>query len=83
MAELLSRTADSLCKSDIIEREIRSTNSWGLLPTQAIYASVIPGDAMAGHFSGAINFPAWLGKNSRRNKMDRLLQELSFHMRLT
>ena len=37
---------------------------------------------MEGRIGGQINFPSWLGKNSRQNKMDRLLQELQLHMRL-
>ena len=30
-----------------------------------------------------IQFPAWLGKNSKRNKIDRILQELQMHTRLS
>ena len=37
---------------------------------------------MSGHLSAQIEFPAWFGKNSRRNKLDRLAQELQMHMRL-
>ncbi|BES91550.1 replication factor C [Nesidiocoris tenuis] len=29
-----------------------------------------------------INFPAWLGKNSKKNKMDRMAQEVQSHTRL-
>ena len=31
---------------------------------------------MAGHVGGMIEFPKWLGKYSRQNKFDRILQEL-------
>ncbi len=47
-----------------------------------MFASVVPGQLMEGTMCGQINFPSWLGKNSRTNKMDRLLQELQIHTRL-
>lgn len=80
--ECLSRAADSLAWGDVTERMIRSQNAWSLLPVQAIFSSVAPGHEMAGHIMGQISFPAWLGKNSKRNKFDRLLQELHVHTRL-
>lgn len=49
---------------------------------EAVFASVVPGQLMEGTICGQIAFPSWLGKNSRQNKMDRLLQELQMHMRL-
>ncbi|XP_035230443.1 replication factor C subunit 1-like [Stegodyphus dumicola] len=79
---LLSEAADSICIGDIIDKRIRTQNSWGLLPTQAIFASVVPGELLRGHLRQMINFPAWLGKNSNRNHMDRVLQELHVHMRM-
>ncbi|XP_063977765.1 replication factor C subunit 1 [Diachasmimorpha longicaudata] len=83
--ELLDRvaaSADSLSLGDQVERAIRSQMAWSLLPTQACYSSVIPGTLMSGHITGQINFPTWLGRNSRRNKFDRLLQEITAHTRL-
>jgi len=47
-----------------------------------MFSSVLPGDFMEGHLTCQINFPAWLGKNSRRSKFQRILQELHGHMRL-
>ncbi|GIY35893.1 replication factor C subunit 1 [Caerostris darwini] len=79
---LLSEAADSICIGDIIDKQIRSGQNWGLLPTQAIFSSVVPGELMKGHLKQMINFPAWLGKNSNRNHMDRVLQELHVHMRM-
>ena len=37
---------------------------------------------MSGHLAMQIEFPKWLGSNSKRNKFDRLMQELQMHMRL-
>lgn len=84
--EKLSRyaqTADSLSLSDIVDKKIRSSNNWSLLEVQAMYASVLPGYYMEGHVGGQINFPSWLGKNSKRSKFQRLVCELQAHMRTT
>lgn len=37
---------------------------------------------MSGYLGGRIEFPQWLGKNSSRNKHDRILQELKTHLAL-
>ncbi|RXM35645.1 Replication factor C subunit 1 [Acipenser ruthenus] len=77
---LLSRTADSICDGDLVDRQIRSRQTWTLLPTQAIYASVLPGELMRGYMSQFPTFPSWLGKFSATGKHDRIIQELSMHM---
>ena len=73
---LTSKAADSIAMGDLCEKAIRSQNAWSLLPTEAIFASVIPGEYMSGHVAGQIEFPKWLGMYSRQNKFDRILQEL-------
>ncbi|XP_071552942.1 replication factor C subunit 1 [Panulirus ornatus] len=80
--EQLAKTASSLADGDLIEKTIRSSNAWSLLPTQAMFSSVFPGEYMCGHLAAQIEFPRWLGNNSRRNKFDRLMQELQMHMRV-
>ena len=80
---LVSKAADSFCDGDLVEKVIRSNNSWSLLPTEAMFASVIPGEYMEGFLSGQIQFPSWLGKNSKTNKIDRITQELQIHTRLS
>ncbi|XP_069487888.1 replication factor C subunit 1 [Ambystoma mexicanum] len=77
---LLSKTADSICDGDLVDRQIRSKQMWSLLPTQAIYASVLPGELMRGYMSQFPTFPSWLGKFSSTGKHDRIMQELSRHM---
>uniref|UniRef100_A0A1A7YJX8 Replication factor C subunit 1 n=1 Tax=Iconisemion striatum TaxID=60296 RepID=A0A1A7YJX8_9TELE len=79
---LLSKTADSICDGDLVDRRIRSGQNWSLLPTQAVYASVIPGELMRGYMAQFPSFPSWLGKNSSTNKHSRIIQELSSHMSL-
>ncbi|NXA46642.1 RFC1 factor, partial [Nothocercus julius] len=79
---LLSRAADSICDGDLVDRQIRSKQNWNLLPTQAIYSSVLPGELMRGYMSQFPVFPSWLGKFSSTGKHDRIIQELTMHMSL-
>ncbi|XP_044154267.1 replication factor C subunit 1 isoform X1 [Bufo gargarizans] len=79
---LLSKAADSICDGDIVDRAIRSKQVWSLLPTQAIYASVIPGELMRGYMSQFPSFPSWLGKYSSTGKHGRITQDLSMHTSL-
>uniref|UniRef100_A0A8C4YVD7 Replication factor C subunit 1 n=1 Tax=Gadus morhua TaxID=8049 RepID=A0A8C4YVD7_GADMO len=79
---LLSKTADSICDGDLVDRQIRSRQTWSLLPTQAVYASVLPGELMRGYMNAFPTFPSWLGKFSSTNKHSRIIQELASHMSL-
>lgn len=79
---LLSKTADSISDGDLVDRQIRSRQNWSLLPTQAIYASVLPGELMKGYMSQFPTFPSWLGKHSSTSKHSRIVQELASHMGL-
>ncbi|XP_071599814.1 replication factor C subunit 1 isoform X1 [Heliangelus exortis] len=79
---LLSRAADSICDGDIVDKQIRTKQNWNLLPTQAIYSSVLPGELMRGYMSQFPVFPSWLGKFSSTGKHDRIVQELAMHMSL-
>ncbi|XP_054268631.1 replication factor C subunit 1 [Macrosteles quadrilineatus] len=80
--QLFAKAATSLSYGDLTEKSIRSNNAWGLLPVQAIFSSLVPGEVLEGHLGAQINFPAWFGKNSRQTKMNRLVQELTVHSRL-
>lgn len=79
---LLSRAADSICDGDLVDRQIRNKQNWSLLPTQAIYASVLPGELMRGYMTQFPTFPSWLGKYSSMGKHDRTVQDLALHMSL-
>jgi len=70
-----------MCHSDHIGRLIRSHNSWSLLPTQAVFATIVPGHHIQGSM-GLPAFPGWFGKNSKKGRVDRILQELQKHMRI-
>ncbi|XP_017119919.1 replication factor C subunit 1 [Drosophila elegans] len=78
----VAATADALSLGDLVDKRIRANSAWSLLPTQAVFSSVLPGEHMCGHFTGQINFPGWLGKNSRSGKRARLAQELHDHTRV-
>ena len=80
--DLIRAAAESLATGDRVEKIIRSNNNWSLLPVQALFSSVFPGEYMEGNGLSSIEFPQWLGKNSNRNKRARLLQELHTHMHL-
>ncbi|CAK1548725.1 unnamed protein product [Leptosia nina] len=79
----VSAAADSISLGDLVDSRIRSNQAWSLLPLQAMYSSVIPGQMLSGHIGGQIQFPGWLGKNSRANKMARLAQSIHAHTRLS
>lgn len=49
---------------------------------QAMQAAVTPSELLKGHFQAMINFPSWFGKNSKRTKISRLIQQLHTHMSL-
>lgn len=78
----VAKAASSLSRGDLIERRIRSNNNWSVLPVQAMFSSVIPGEFMSGRITGQINFPGWLGKNSKRTKRSRMAQEIHDHTRV-
>lgn len=80
--ELVSAAADSISWGELVERQIRKDSSWALLPMQAFFSSVIPGELVRGHMREMIAFPAWFGKNSSTTKRHRLLRELKHHMHM-
>ena len=53
-----------------------------MLNFQAMMSCVMPSDMMSGGMGQRIEFPQWLGKNSKYGRLDRILQELQSHMRL-
>uniref|UniRef100_UPI00358E64FA replication factor C subunit 1 n=1 Tax=Myxine glutinosa TaxID=7769 RepID=UPI00358E64FA len=76
---LLSKAAESIANGDLVDRLIRSRQLWKLLPTQAFFSSVIPGELMRGYMAQFPSFPSWLGRRSAAGRQERLLQELTMH----
>ncbi len=77
-----SKAMDAIAYGGLIEKEIRTSNNWSLLPLQAAFSSVMPGSYMNGNMSWQVMFPSMLGRMSTINRKDRLLQELKMHMNL-
>lgn len=80
--ERVALAAEAICHGDTIDSKIRKLNNWSLLEMQAVYSSVLPGYYMSGHFKSRIDFPGWLGKNSTKNKLNRIISELQMHTRM-
>lgn len=78
----LAEAASSFSYSNIAESKIMKNQAWGLLNTQAIFSSVIPGTKLTGAMSGMVQFPSELGKISTTNKNARLADQLKFHTSL-
>ncbi|KAH9416270.1 replication factor C subunit 1 [Dermatophagoides pteronyssinus] len=80
----LYKSIDSISQSDLIEKEIRSNQSWSLLPLQAIFSTVMPGSYMRSENGlGCPQFPQFMGKLSTTNKNNRIIEELSSHLKLS
>lgn len=63
---------------DVIERLIRGPNQeWSLAPLHAIYSTVMPTRAKV--LTKRMDFPSWLGQNSRHSKLQRILHLISVH----
>lgn len=80
--EQVALAADSLSLGDLVESRIRGRMAWSMLPVQAMYSSVLPGEYMSGQITSQIAFPGWLGKNSKTQKRSRLAQEIHDHTRI-
>lgn len=76
----VAAAANAISYGDKIDSLIRGSNNWSLLDLQGVHSLVLPGHYMHGGFSKRIEFPRWLGSNSKRNKCRRLLSELESHM---
>lgn len=82
--ERLHKAADSMSDYAMAEHEIRSGDqNWSLLPTcgmMAVKTGYYAGGPNGGTLSGYPEFTAWMGKNSSKGKMKRLLNEMHHHM---
>ena len=48
LMHLVSKAADSIAQGDLVEKGIKSGMNWGLLPTAAVFCSVLPGEYVEG-----------------------------------
>lgn len=77
----MSRCADSISDSDIVQQQIRGAQTWSLLPLYGLTSTAKVG-ALLGNIKGAPvapQFPMLLGQISKGNKRDRILREVAMH----
>ncbi|GMR59324.1 hypothetical protein PMAYCL1PPCAC_29519, partial [Pristionchus mayeri] len=78
----LRKAADLLAWGDTVEKTIRSSGAWKMLPVQSMLSAALPTLAMDGQIHSMINFPLWLGKNSNAGKRQRMLRQIEYHANL-
>jgi replication factor C subunit 1 len=76
--ERCAAAADRLTDWDLLDTRVRKQQAWHLLPAAA--AACVSAAAIADGPAPFQIFPAWLGKNSKRQKHRRLLGELRQHL---
>lgn len=73
------KSSESISSGDVVEKLIRgSTQEWSLLPLHGFFTVVLPTKDKA-LFKG-IDFPSWLGQNSRYLKHQRIIKEVKRHV---
>ncbi|WUR05040.1 replication factor C subunit 1 (RFC1) [Vairimorpha necatrix] len=71
-------SADSISNGDVVEKLIRgSTQEWSLAPLHGFFTVALPTRNKT--LSKRIDFPGWLGQNSRYLKYKRNLKDLCLH----
>jgi len=73
-----------MADGDIVDNVIRQKQDYTFMPMFAtlfcISPCLITGRVRGRHEFGRVNFPMWLGKNSKRNKNLRILSDVCHHM---
>lgn len=76
--------AESFADGDIVDNIIRQKQDYSFMPMFATLFCIKPclltGQVRGVHDFGRVNFPMWLGKNSKRNKNLRILSSVCHHM---
>ena len=74
-------SADALSVSDVIDTRIHgSEQEWSLMPYHAFYSVVCPLKNKS--IMKRLDFPSFLGQNSKRSKNIRILNEIAHHLKL-
>ncbi|PWN28574.1 DNA replication factor C, large subunit [Jaminaea rosea] len=87
--KLANRAASSISDGDVVDSMIHGPQQhWGLMPLHAIVSTVQPMSLMHGMTVQGDNrwgpaFPAWLGNNSKQQRLARATVELQVKMRLS
>ena len=72
-----SLAADTMLLGDLIDSNIRKTQSWSLLPTAGLLTTVLPCTYNAGHLKSMINFPSLFGKISTTGNREKFFQSFN------
>lgn len=82
--ELLRKASESISDGDLVDRMIHgSEQHWSLMPLHAISSAVRPCSYIYGGTEGGFpTFPAWLGQNSKQQRLTRSVVDLQAKMRL-
>ncbi|XP_011707596.1 PREDICTED: replication factor C subunit 1-like [Wasmannia auropunctata] len=80
--EKIANATDSISQGDLVEKMMRSSMMWNLLPMHACVSFVIPTTEMSGYSDPLIRFPSWFGRNSKATRFNRLMKELAMQTRL-
>jgi replication factor C subunit 1 len=71
-------SSESISRGDVVEKYIRgATQEWGLAPLHALYSVVIPTHMKM--LTKRIDFPGWLGQNSKYGKSRRIAMRVLSH----
>ncbi|KAH9411330.1 replication factor RFC1 [Ordospora pajunii] len=69
---------DSISIGDVVQSKIQgASQDWSLAPLHAVYSIVIPTNNK--QLSKRLDFPSWLGHNSKHLRIERLLNTFSIH----
>ena len=78
--QALADASDTISLNDVIGGSIMATQDWGALRYVAALTTGT-GYIAKGFLGGFPGFPAWFGKNSKRGKCNRLLNEMSMNLK--
>ncbi|KAI7869664.1 replication factor RFC1 C terminal domain-containing protein [Spinellus fusiger] len=81
--ELTAKAADAIADGDLVDAIIHGTmQNYSLMPYHSIASCVRPASFVRGILGGArLEFPKWLGQNSKRQKNQRLLKDIQGRIR--
>lgn len=75
------KAAESISMADVVDRHIHGPEQdWSLLPYFGFYGCVYPSQCR--RLASRIDFPSFLGQNSRRSRLQRVIETLSRHCRV-
>jgi replication factor C subunit 1 len=81
--ENISKAADAISFGDLVEQQVRGVSqNWSLCGFHGFTSTVLPTHYVKGRLSGRLDFSSWLGNFSKENKYQRILKDLTMHMRL-